>query len=91
MSHEHAQGHLRACYCHAVATLQVKNLPDELHAGLRERASREGLTMSDYVTRLVRRDLRRPAMNEWLDSQLTRPTREDVDAVAVLDEVRDDN
>jgi len=73
-----------------VATLQVKNLPDELHAGLRERASRQGLTLSDYVTRLIRRDLRRPAMNEWLDSLLTRPARADVDAVVVLDEVRDE-
>ena len=72
-----------------MATLQVKNLPDELHAGLRERATREGLTLSDYVTRLVRRDLRRPAMNEWLDSILTRPAPEYVDAVAVLDEIRD--
>lgn len=72
-----------------MATLQVKNLPDELHAGLRERAAREGLTLSDYVTRLVRRDLRRPAMNEWLDGLAARPGRDDVDVVAVLDEVRD--
>ena len=72
-----------------MATLQVKNLPEELHAGLRERAAREGLTLSDYVTRLVRRDLRRPAMNEWLDGLTSRPVRGDVDVVTLLDQVRD--
>lgn len=80
---------LQACYGHPVATLQVKNLPDELHASLRERAAREGLTLSDYVTRLVRRDLRRPALNEWLDALTAHPVRAEVDVVALLDQVRD--
>ena len=37
--------------------LQVRNLPDELHAALQERARSEGMTMSDYVTKVLRRDL----------------------------------
>lgn len=32
-----------------MATLQVKHLPDELHALLVERARAQGSTMADYV------------------------------------------
>ncbi len=81
---------LAACYCHAVATLQVKNLPDELHAEMRERAAQDGLTLSEYVTRLIRRELRRPALNDWLDRLAVRPLHVDVDAVALLDQLRDE-
>jgi hypothetical protein len=56
---------------------------------LRERAAREGLTLSDYVTRLVRRDLRRPALNQWLDGVAAQPVRAEVDVIALLDQVRD--
>ena len=79
----------RACYRHAVATLQVKNLPDELHARLRHRADEDGVTLSEYVTRLLRRDLDRPSMRQWLAERAGRPPRPDVDVVSLLDEVRD--
>lgn len=72
-----------------MATLQLKNLPDELHAQLCDRAAREGLTLSDYVTRLIRRDLSRSFLDAWLDGLACRPVRPDLDVVALLDEVRD--
>ena len=83
-------GMRRSCYSHAVATLQVKNLPDELHARLRQRAAAEGVTLSDYVTRLLRRDLDRPSMREWLGTLADQPVRAEIDVLAVLDEVRND-
>jgi plasmid stability protein len=46
-----------------VATLQIRNFPDELKERLRARAGQVDLTMSDYVIRLVRNDL---SMDEWL-------------------------
>lgn len=69
--------------------LQVKNLPDDLHAALADRARHEGVTMSEYVTRLLRRDLSRPNMAEWLAEQ----HREDgpprsIDVVHALDLAR---
>lgn len=73
-----------------MATLQVKNLPDDLHARLRQRAATEGVTLTDYVTRLLRRDLDRPSMREWLGALADQPVRPEVDVVAVLDEVRSD-
>ena len=49
--------------------LQVKNLPEDLHAALHERARSEGVTMSAYVTRLLSVDLQRPTLREWLEEQ----------------------
>ena len=72
-----------------MATLQVKHLPDELHAALRERAQREGTTLSDLVTRMLRRELALPSMAEWLATLKATPRRDaDVDVAALLDEVR---
>lgn len=69
--------------------LQVKNLPDELHAALAERARAQGVTMSEYVTRLLRRDLSGPTVAEWVAEQRARrgPVRP-IDVVGALDEVR---
>ena len=49
--------------------LQVKNLPEALHAALVDRAKAEGVTMSTYVTRLLRVDLQRPTLREWVLEQ----------------------
>lgn len=49
-----------------MATLQVKNLPDDLHAALADRARTQGVTMSEYVTRLLRRDLSQPSIEDWI-------------------------
>ncbi|WP_448223195.1 FitA-like ribbon-helix-helix domain-containing protein [Gordonia iterans] len=50
-----------------MANLQVKNFPDDLHAELGARARAEHSTMSEYVTRVLRRDLRRPRFAEWAE------------------------
>ena len=49
--------------------LQVKNLAEDLHAALLERARSEGDTMSAYVTRLLRVDLQRPTLRVWREEQ----------------------
>ncbi|MGD8201319.1 FitA-like ribbon-helix-helix domain-containing protein [Ornithinimicrobium sp. W1679] len=69
--------------------LQVKNLPAELHAALADRARAQGVTMSEYVTRLLRRDLSGPTVAEWVAEQRARrgPVRP-IDVVGALDEVR---
>jgi plasmid stability protein len=46
--------------------LQVRNVPDELHRRLKARAALEGLSMSDYVLRLLRLALERPTRQELL-------------------------
>ncbi|MBD7918464.1 hypothetical protein H9657_09265 [Cellulomonas sp. Sa3CUA2] len=71
-----------------MATLQVKHLPEELHARLAERARRSGTTMSDYVTRLLERDLERPTVDEWLAAHPVPSPHPRIDVVAALDTVR---
>jgi len=47
--------------------LQVRNVPDELHRSLKERAAREGTTMSELVLRELPRIARRPSPQQVLD------------------------
>ena len=50
-----------------MAALQVKNLPEDLHEQLRERADTEGTSISEIVLAAIRRELSRPRMQIWLD------------------------
>lgn len=54
-------------------TIRVENVPADLLAALRSRAARQGVTVSDYVVALLRRDLGKPPLGEWLDELATRP------------------
>lgn len=57
---------LEACYSHAVGNVQVKGVPEEVHAELRRRADARGWTVRDYLLDLIVRDQRRPTREEWL-------------------------
>ncbi|KGN38338.1 hypothetical protein [Knoellia subterranea] len=74
-----------------MATLQVKNVPDDLYAAVKARAAAEHMTVSDLVLRNLRREVRRQSMTEWLDAVDSRrvglPPRR-IDTRAVLDDVR---
>lgn len=56
-----------------MANLQIKDLPDDVHDELRRRARVEGLTMRDYVVRLLRADQATPTKQQWLARVRTRP------------------
>lgn len=73
-----------------MSTLQVKNLPDPLHAELRRRASAEGTTISELVTRMLRRELSRPSQADWLALLQTVPGHAQVDTVGALEAARDE-
>ena len=47
-------------------TLQIRNLPPELHRAIKIRAAEEGVSMSEWVTRRLRDALARPSMTEVL-------------------------
>jgi len=46
--------------------IQVRNVPDDLHRSLKERAAREGTTMSDLILNELPRLARRPSSEELL-------------------------
>ena len=47
-------------------TLQVRNVPEDLHAELRRRAAVAGMTLSEYLLRELRTVAERPTMEEIL-------------------------
>lgn len=50
-----------------MSAIQVKNVPEDLHRRLRERAGREGRSLSEYILETLERDLAVPSTREWLD------------------------
>jgi plasmid stability protein len=55
--------------------VQVRNVPTELHRRLKARAAIEGLSMSDYVLRELRKSLDRPTRQEVLERLRALPVR----------------
>lgn len=71
-----------------MSMLQVRNLPDDLHQKLGERSKRLGMSMSEYVTRVLRADLERPLFTDWAtEAQATGHPRE-IDVLGALDDAR---
>jgi plasmid stability protein len=56
-------------------TIQIRNVPDEFHRRLKSGAAVEGMSMSDYVLRVVGKALDRPTRQEVLDRLSARPSR----------------
>jgi plasmid stability protein len=55
--------------------VQIRNVPPELHRRLKARAAIEGLSMSDYVLREIRKALDRPTRQEVLERLRAQPLR----------------
>ncbi|HEY6424972.1 MAG TPA: hypothetical protein VIY28_17375 [Pseudonocardiaceae bacterium] len=47
-------------------TVQIRNLDDDVHAVLRQRAAAEGLSLTQYLKRELTRQASSPTMAEWL-------------------------
>lgn len=41
--------------------IQIREIPEETHRKLKARAAAEGMSMSDYLKRLIEQDLKRPS------------------------------
>lgn len=59
---------LAARYNRAMGILQLKNVPEPVHAELRRRAAQSHQSVRDYVLALIERDQLLPTVSEWLDS-----------------------
>jgi plasmid stability protein len=44
--------------------IQIREIPEKMHRTLKARAAEEGMSMSDYLKRLIERDLKRPSWAE---------------------------
>jgi plasmid stability protein len=51
-----------------MSNLQIKNVPEEVHAELRHRAAARQTTARDYVLDLIVQDQAVPTMQDWLNA-----------------------
>lgn len=55
--------------------VQIRNVPADFHRRLKARAAIEGMSMSDYILRELRKSLDRPTRQEVLERLAARPAR----------------
>lgn len=55
--------------------VQIRNVPTQLHRKLKARAAIEGMSMSEFVMRELRKALDKPTRQEILDRLRARPVR----------------
>ena len=51
-----------------MSTIQIRNVPEQLHKQLKVRAAQQGRTLSDYLLDELRVAAARPTMHEWIDA-----------------------
>lgn len=74
----------------ATTMVQIRNVPVEFHRRLKARAAIEGMSMSDYILREVRKSLDRPSRADVLARIRERKTTKlPVDVARLLREERD--
>ena len=80
-----------ACeYANCMKTLQVRNVPDDLHTTLKVRAAQAGMSLSEFVLAELRRVSERPTRAELLARIRSRPkVRTRVNAATLVREERD--
>jgi hypothetical protein len=70
-------------------TVQIRDIDDDVYAGLVRRAAEEGLTVPELLRREAARLAARPSVAEWLRGTRRRPSQITTDDVVhTLDEWR---
>jgi antitoxin FitA len=54
------------CYSEGVKTIQVRNVPDDVHRTLRTRAASAGCSLSDFALQELERAAQRPPVADLL-------------------------
>jgi plasmid stability protein len=47
--------------------IQIRNVPDEVHATLKARAAKAGMSLSEYLLQMARREAGRPTIEELVE------------------------
>jgi plasmid stability protein len=70
--------------------IQLRNVPDALHRGLKARAAMAGMSLSDYLLAEIREIAERPTLVEFRERLHRRkPVRADLDSARLLREERE--
>jgi plasmid stability protein len=71
-------------------TIQIRDIDDEVYAGLRRRAAEEGVSVPELLRAEATRIAARPSIATWLASTRRRSTAIGTkDVLSALDELRD--
>jgi hypothetical protein len=71
--------------------IQVRDVPESVHGTLKSRAAREGMSLSDFIKRELKRVAERPTMQEWLElTQQAKPIPSRRTAAQVIRQLRDE-
>ncbi len=70
--------------CQEMGSVQVRDVPADIHDALRRRAAEEGMTVREYLLRVIERDLSLPTMREWLARVADLEPMEGIDVVAAV-------
>ncbi len=69
--------------------VQIRDVPDDVHSTLKARAAREGMSLSDFIKRELKRAAQRPSMQEWLErAQQVKPVSSRVSPARMICELR---
>ena len=70
--------------------IQIRNVPDDLHRILKVGATREGMTLSDYLLSEIELVAEKPTMKEWLDKvSRNEPVEVDESPAGIIRRMRD--
>lgn len=69
-------------------TIQIRDVPDDVHARLRARAAAARMSLSEYTLRIVEQYARRPPIAEVLERASHRSRPQTLTKDAVLDAIR---
>ena len=81
--------HPARLYAVCMKTLQIRNVPDDVHRRLKSRAALEGRSLSEYALFELVRALERPSRRELLERVRSRSPVDEADVVEILREERE--
>lgn len=76
-------------YAWSMKTLQIRNVPEDVHRRLKSRAALEGRSLSEYALFELARALERPSRRELLERVRSRSSVDGVDVVEIVREERE--
>jgi len=70
--------------------IQIRNVPDDVHRKLKEKAARAGVTLSDLLAKEARRLAEQPSLEEMLERLKSRtPVKLRTSPAAIIREARE--
>jgi plasmid stability protein len=56
-----------------MAHIQIRNVPEDVHLKLKERAAKAGMSLSEYLLAEIKRSAETPTMEEFIERVRSRP------------------